>query len=144
MLSIYVASYTLHLTHCILQNASYILHLTQCILHNASYTLRLMHCILHITSYKLHKPLKPLIRGSLKTKLKNSFKHELNNTFIRLGSCDNIQTERSIFEDINWPMLQVLRTDPSSLSVQLVCPAGSSSWSVQLVRSAGPSSHGRI
>ena len=29
----------------------------------------------------------------------------LNQAFVRLGSCDNVQTERSIFEYANWPRL---------------------------------------
>ena len=65
-----------------------------------------------------------------------------NKAFVRLGSCDNIQTERSIFEYANWPRLQVKRTGPSSWSVQLVRPPGLSSWSIQLVHLAGLSSWG--
>ena len=49
-----------------------------------------------------------------------------NKAFAGLGSCDNAQTERSIFEYANWPWLQIKRT------------AGPSSWSVQVVRQAGP------
>ena len=64
----------------------------------------------------------------------------LNKAFVGLGSCDNVQTERKIFEYASWPRLQIKRTGPSSLCVQLVCPAGIFSWSVQLVRSAGPPS----
>ena len=30
-----------------------------------------------------------------------------NKAFIGLGSCDNVQTERSIFEYVNWPWLQI-------------------------------------
>ena len=51
----------------------------------------------------------------------------LNKAFIGLGSCDNIQTERSIFEYANWPRLEVKRTGPSSWSFQLICPADPSS-----------------
>ena len=60
--------------------------------------------------------------------------------FIGLGSGNNIQTERSIFEYANWPRLQAKRTGPSSWSVQLVRTAGPSSWSVHLIRPADPSS----
>ena len=38
---LHIASYTLHLTHCILHFAFYILHLMHCTLHGASYTLHL-------------------------------------------------------------------------------------------------------
>ena len=68
-----------------------------------------------------------------------------NKAFVGLGSCDNVQTERKIFEYANWPRPQIKRAGPSSWcpsswSLQLVCPAGSSSWFVQLVRPAGSSS----
>merc|ERR1712081_136047 len=63
-----------------------------------------------------------------------------NKAFVGLGSCDNVQTERIIFEYANWPRIQIKRTGLSSWSIQLVRPAGTSSWSVQLVRPAGPSS----
>ena len=46
----------------------------------------------------------------------------LNQAFVRLGSFDNVQTERSIFEYANWPRLQVKRTGPSSWSVQQKMP----------------------
>ena len=62
-----------------------------------------------------------------------------NKAFVGLRSCDNVQTERSIFEYANWQRLQVKRTGLSSWFVQLVRPADPFSWSVQLVRSAGPS-----
>ena len=61
---------------------------------------------------------------------------ELNKAFVGLGSCDNVQTKRKIFEYANWPRLKIKRTGPSSCSVQLVRSAGPSSWSVQLIRSA--------
>ena len=32
---------------------------------------------------------------------------EKNKVFVGLRSCDNVQTERSIFEYANWPMLQI-------------------------------------
>merc|ERR1719317_1521788 len=51
----------------------------------------------------------------------------INKAFVGLGSCDNVQTERIIFEYANWPRLQLKRTGQSSWSVQLVCPAGPSS-----------------
>ena len=51
----------------------------------------------------------------------------LNKAFVGFGSCDNVQTERKIFEYANWPRLQIKRTGPSSWSVQLVRPAGLSS-----------------
>ena len=63
-----------------------------------------------------------------------------NKAFIGLGSCDNVQTERSIFEYANWSRLYIKRTGLSSWSVQLVRLAGPSSWSVKLVRPAGTSS----
>ena len=63
-----------------------------------------------------------------------------NKAFIGLGSCDNVQIERIIFEYENWPRLQIKRNGLSSWSVQLVRPAGPSKWSVQLVCPAGPSS----
>ena len=37
-----------------------------------------------------------------------------NKDFVGLGSCDNVQTERSIFEYANWQSLQIKRTGPSS------------------------------
>ena len=40
-----------------------------------------------------------------------------NKAFAGLGSCDKVQTERSIFEYENWPKLQNQRTGPSSWSV---------------------------
>ena len=40
-----------------------------------------------------------------------------NKAFGGLGSCDNIQTERSIFKYANWPRLQIKRTVMSSWSV---------------------------
>ena len=64
----------------------------------------------------------------------------INKAFVGLGSCDNVQTERKIFEYANWPRLQIKRTGPSSWSVQLVRPAGPSSWSIQLVCPAALSS----
>ena len=64
-----------------------------------------------------------------------------NKAFVGLGSCDNVQTERSIFEYANWPRLQVKRTGPSSWFVQLVRPADPSSWSVQLVWLADQFTH---
>ena len=60
-------------------------------------------------------------------------KHKMSKVFIRLRSCNNFQTERSIFEYGNWPRLQIKKTGPSSSSVQLVRPARLSSWYVQLV-----------
>merc|ERR1712121_510240 len=73
--------------------------------------------------------------------VKNFMAHTVKNkAFVGLGSCDNVQTERDIFEYANWPRLQIKRTGLSSCSIQLVRPAGPSSWSVQLVRPAGPSS----
>ena len=63
-----------------------------------------------------------------------------NKAFVGLGSCDNVQTERKIFEYANWPRLYIKRTGPSSWFYQLVRPNSPSSWSVQLVRPAGPSS----
>ena len=39
---------------------------------------------------------------------------ELNKVFVGLGSCDNVQTESSIFENANWSKPQNLRTDLSS------------------------------
>ena len=33
------------------------------------------------------------------------FQRDKNKAFVRLGSCDNVQTERSIFEYANWPKL---------------------------------------
>ena len=50
-----------------------------------------------------------------------------NKAIVGLGSCDNVQTERKIFEYANWPRLQIKRTGPSSWSVQLVRPAGQTS-----------------
>jgi len=61
----------------------------------------------------------------------------LNKAFVGLGSCDNVQTETSIFEYANWPSLQIKRTGPYSWSVQLIFPAGLSSWSIQLVCPTG-------
>ena len=67
-----------------------------------------------------------------------------NKGIVRLGSCNNVQTERSIFEYAkasnkeNWSVQLVHSAGPFSWSVQLVRPAGLSSWSVQLVRPAGP------
>ena len=75
-------------------------------------------------------PLVWLIWGREKLMVKNK-------AFVGLGSCDNLQTKRSIFEYANWPRLQIKRTGPSSWSVQLVCLASLSSGSVQLVRPAG-------
>ena len=63
-----------------------------------------------------------------------------NKAFVGLGSCDNEQTERKIFEYANLPRLQIKRTGPSSWSVQLVCSPGLLSWSIQLVRPASLSS----
>ena len=71
---------------------------------------------------------------------KNLTSQNLNKAFVGLGSCDNVQTERKIFEYANWPRLQIKRAGPSSWSVQLVCAAVLSSWSVQLVCLAVPSS----
>ena len=39
-------------------------------------------------------------------KFQGSFKNVSNKAFVGLGSCDNVQTERSIFEYANWPKLQ--------------------------------------
>ena len=48
----------------------------------------------------------------------------LNKVTVRLGSCDNVQTEMSIFKCGNWPIFQIKRTGPSSWwSVELVHPA---------------------
>ena len=43
-------------------------------------------------------------------------KEGLNKAFVGLGSCDNVQTKRSIFEYANWPRHQIWRTGPSSWS----------------------------
>ena len=56
-----------------------------------------------------------------------------NMAFVGLGSCDNIQTKRSIFEYTNQPKLQIQRTvclaDLFSRSVKLIhLLADSSSW----------------
>ena len=37
-----------------------------------------------------------------------------NKAFVRLGSFDNVQTERSIFKYADWPRLQIKRTGLSS------------------------------
>ena len=50
------------------------------------------------------------------------FSQGLNKAFVGHGSCDNVQTERKIFEYANWPRLQIKRTCPFSWSVQLVRP----------------------
>ena len=34
---------------------------------------------------------------------------ELNKVFVGLGSCDNVQTESSIFENADWPKPQNLK-----------------------------------
>ena len=47
-----------------------------------------------------------------------------NKAFVGLGSSNNVQTERKIFEYANWRRLQLKRTGLSSWSVQLVRPAG--------------------
>ena len=64
-----------------------------------------------------------------------------NKAFVELGSCDNVHTERKIFEYANWRRLQIKRTGrPAGLSIWsilLARPAGQSSWSVQLVYLAG-------
>merc|ERR1712081_165439 len=78
-----------------------------------------------------------LLQAILLQKMTISLK---NKAFVGLGSCDNVQTERKIFEYANWPWLQIKRTGLSIWSIQLVRLAGPSSWSVQLVRPAGPSS----
>ena len=64
-----------------------------------------------------------------------------NKAFVGLRNCDNVKTERSIFEYAKWPRLQIKRSGPSSWSVHLVCQAGPSSWSIQLVRLADPFTH---
>ena len=66
--------------------------------------------------------------------------YKYNKAFVGLGRCDNVQTERLIFEYANWQRLQIERTGQSSWSIQLVRPAGLFSWSVQMVNPAGPSS----
>ena len=53
-----------------------------------------------------------------------------NKAFVRLGSCNSVQTKTLIFKYANWPRLQIKRTGPSSWSVQLIHPAGPASWSV--------------
>ena len=50
-----------------------------------------------------------------------------NKAFVGLGGCDNVQTERKIFEYANWPN-KIKRT-------------GLSSWSVQLVQLIDPFTH---
>ena len=65
----------------------------------------------------------PILVISLKSKsrLINNTRqkyHKINKAFVGLGSCDNVQTERSIFEYVNWPKL---------LKKELVCLAGPSS-----------------
>ena len=42
---------------------------------------------------------------------------EKNKAFSGLRSCDNVQTEGSVFKYANWPKLQKSRTDISSWSV---------------------------
>ena len=81
-----------------------------------------------------------------------------NKAFVGLRSCDNVQTETSIFAYMqagqgfkykelvcpaglsSWSVQLVCPVGLSSWSVQLVCPAGLFSWSVQLIGLAGPSS----
>ena len=51
----------------------------------------------------------------------------LNKAFVGLGSCDNVQTESSIFLYVNWSSWSVQQThlaDPSSWSIQQICLAG--------------------
>ena len=45
-----------------------------------------------------------------------------NKAFVGLGSCDNVQTERSIIKYANWPRLQIKRTGLSRQSVKLLSP----------------------
>ena len=47
-----------------------------------------------------------------KMELKNEVKQKIkltliNKAFVGLGSCENVQTERSIFKYANWPRLQI-------------------------------------
>ena len=51
---------------------------------------------------------------------KGGGKNGVNNAFVGLGSCDNVQTERKILEYVKWPRLEIKRIGPSSWSVQLV------------------------
>ena len=51
-----------------------------------------------------------------------------NKALVGIGSCDNVQTETSIFN---------MQTGQGFKYKELVRPAGLSSWSVQLVRPAG-------
>ena len=37
----------------------------------------------------------------------NNFNSNKNKAFIGLRSCDNVQTEKPIFEDANWPRPQI-------------------------------------
>ena len=56
-----------------------------------------------------------------------------NKALVRLKSCNNVHTEKKIFEYSNLPRLLIKRPGRSNWSV--VCPAGLFSWSVKLVRS---------
>ena len=52
-----------------------------------------------------------------------------NKAFVGLGSCDNVQTKRSIFKYANWLRLKYR---------ELVHPAGLSNSPVKLIRLADP------
>ena len=51
-----------------------------------------------------------------------------NMAFVGIGSCDNVQTERSIFKYANWLRLQIKRIGLSSWSDKLTHLANFSSW----------------
>ena len=67
---------------------------------------------------------------NIKTTITIKDKYIKNEAFVRLGSCDNVQTERWIFEyatgqGFKWREL-IRPTDPSSWSVQLICQVAKS------------------
>ena len=93
--------------------------------------------VVHLLSYKLISfscgDICKLIMLLVSSLIYNVLRLKGHKTFDGLRSCNNVQTERKIFEYVNWRRLQIKRTGPSSWSIQLVRPAGPFSWSVQLV-----------